>query len=56
MEKCQFARAPLSSRAISLILFRMANAIQDVCIRSTENLIAEACDLSHLGQNRKKES
>ena len=33
-------------------LFGMARAIQDLCIRNTELLVAEACQLPHLGKNR----
>ena len=53
----QFADAPSFARATAYLhLFGIARAIQDLSIRSTECLVAEACQMSCLGQNRVKKS
>ena len=36
--------------------FGIARASQDLSIRNTEFLTAEACQMSHLGQNRVEQS
>ena len=45
----QFARAPLSARAIALNYLELRGAIQDLCIRNTEFPVAEVCPISHCG-------
>ena len=43
MHARQFRRAPLSARAIAFNLFTIARVVQDLSVRNTEFLVAEAC-------------